>query len=201
MNGRLFARRMPGCPRASTFVLTCGQVRKWMVRTGRARTIVGHNHHLWISVPGPWLVNSSSSTRAGVLPRLMMTTPDATARARRCQVSTSFWDHAGGKVQRAIRLRASFTDKSGISFFELSSTRERRSAAAAAWPSAAPPPRRQRCVGVDVDVAPYRSRKSARNGIREERFRDFEHESVDFLRSPTKQDRHFYRFASPDRKW
>src|SRR5258708_32306217 len=43
-------------------------------------------HHLWISVPVPWLVNNSSSTACCILPSLM-TTPSTPCSSAWMQVS------------------------------------------------------------------------------------------------------------------
>ena len=85
----------PGCP-GHPRLLRCAR-KTWMAGTSPAMTTGNAwslRHHLWISVPVPWLVNSSSSTACGVLPS-MMTTP-CDALLERVDAGFDLRDHAAG---------------------------------------------------------------------------------------------------------
>src|SRR5690606_9464921 len=77
-------------------------------------------HQRWISVPAPRSVSNSSSTACCTLPS-RMTTPSTPRSSASMQVST-FGIMPPEIVPSAINLRASLSESSLMSFFDLSST-------------------------------------------------------------------------------
>ena len=72
---RVLSSSCPGLTRASTsFFPRSKRVVDGRVKPGHDDYLLPLVHHLWISVPVPWLVNNSSKTACCVLPS-MMTTP------------------------------------------------------------------------------------------------------------------------------
>jgi len=90
-------------------------------------------------------------------------------------------------VPSAISLRASFTDNSGISFFDLSSTPGTSVSSNSRLAFSAPRHRTGKSVGVDVEGLP-RLRSRQRRQHRDQLIADqlIEQRQVDFLGSPTK---------------